>query len=158
MARLRTCKLCRVKKSIDDFYRRPAPNGIMYWRWECKSCYQKSRAGYYADYRSENISRILPRVREYGRNRRWELRDIVHDAYGRMCVCCGETTDEFLTIDHINGDGKEQRGKMNTVQHLSWIIKQGFPYDLQLLCFNCNCAKGFFGECPHKRVFQKETV
>lgn len=32
-----------------------------------------------------------------------------------------------------------------------WLKNNGFPKkDFQLLCFNCNCAKGFFGMCPHK--------
>ena len=42
-----------------------------------------------------------------------------------------------------------------------WLKKHGFPKEgFQLLCYNCNCAKGFFGKCPHKKqdLVQKQNV
>ena len=70
--------------------------------------------------------------------------------YGGCCACCGESQIEFLTIDHINGRQDEKRrmtGKALWL-HLKW---NGFPKDnIQLLCYNCNCAKGVYGVCPHK--------
>jgi len=77
------------------------------------------------------------------------------EAYGSKCVCCGETLLEFLTIDHINNDGAADR-KEN--KHGSggklyrWLIQNNFPKEgYQLLCYNCNCSKGFFGYCPHNK-------
>jgi len=75
--------------------------------------------------------------------------------YGGKCACCGEDTIEFLTIDHINNNGAKER--KNTKQGTGgklyrWLIKNNFPKDnYQLLCYNCNCAKGFFGYCPHNK-------
>lgn len=66
------------------------------------------------------------------------------EAYGGRCVCCGEDWPMFLTIDHIDGDGWLEKGKG---WHLYKRLKsQGWPKDkYQLLCFNCNSAKG---QCP----------
>lgn len=72
------------------------------------------------------------------------------EAYGGVCACCGENTLEFLTIDHIN-NGVEDR-KKNGGKLYRWLIKNNFPKgNYQILCYNCNCAKGFFGYCPHNK-------
>ncbi len=31
-----------------------------------------------------------------------------------------------------------------------WIINNGYPDYLQILCLNCNKAKGSYGKCPHE--------
>jgi len=36
--------------------------------------------------------------------------------------------------------------------------REGFPDDLQLLCFNCNCGKAIHGECPHERERQLQEA
>ena len=60
------------------------------------------------------------------------------------CACCGEAHIEFLTIDHIHGDGKIDR-KTNGVgqKYYNWLLKNGIPEDIQILCLNCNWAKRF---------------
>jgi len=77
------------------------------------------------------------------------------DAYGGKCVCCNENTVEFLTIDHINNDDIEDRKKNENKtggKLYRWLIKNNFPKgDYQILCFNCNYAKSFFGYCPHNK-------
>jgi hypothetical protein len=81
----------------------------------------------------------------------------VFNAYGNKCACCGETKKEFLTIDHVNGGGHAHRQKVGTQIWLH-VVKEGFPKTYQLLCFNCNCAKGIFGSCPHNREDSNEKV
>jgi hypothetical protein len=68
-------------------------------------------------------------------------------AYGSRCACCGENEIWFLALDHIGGRDKTiNRGK----QELSRLRRLGWPKDnYQLLCHNCNLAKGFYGVCPH---------
>ena len=62
-----------------------------------------------------------------------------------------ETIKEFLTLEHLQGRevGKKRRtGKDAWLQ----VKRQGFPEGkYTVLCFNCNCAKGAFGECPHNK-------
>ncbi len=84
---------------------------------------------------------------------RIKLREQVLEAYGGVCKCCGESTPEFLAIDHIFNDGKEQRKTISSgFATYIWLKKQGFPQDrFQLLCHNCNWGKRLYGVCPHQR-------
>jgi hypothetical protein len=85
-----------------------------------------------------------------GRARWYQQRLLVLEHYGRKCACCGETTYEFLEIDHIDNNGAQHRNL--TGRHIiEDIIKKNFPTDLQILCANCNRGKGKFGVCPHKQ-------
>jgi hypothetical protein len=73
-------------------------------------------------------------------------------AYGNKCACCGEVTTEFLGIDHIDGGGVQHRKELalqGTHLYL-WLKKEGYPEGFQVLCHNCNLAKGFYGVCPHQ--------
>lgn len=76
--------------------------------------------------------------------------------YGGKCVCCGETELNFLTLDHINNDGALQRKERSAGSATyKWVMKER-PADLQVLCYNCNCAKGHYGICPHEIARGKE--
>jgi len=89
------------------------------------------------------------------------LKAKVFSAYGNKCTCCGETEEQFLTIDHIHGDGKQHRAEVGIRGVYKSIRDQGFPKDrYQLLCCNCNWAKGIFGICPHesKRLQKKISI
>lgn len=72
-------------------------------------------------------------------------------AYGGKCVCCGESDWHFLTLDHINNDGAEHRKKIGQSRLYIWAEQNNYPSTLQVLCFNCNMAKGLYGICPHKK-------
>lgn len=80
---------------------------------------------------------------------------IVFDHYGNECACCGESTPQFLVIDHVNGGGSKHRLKLpgnglGAYIHI-WLIKNNFPPGFQLLCWNCNEGKSRnHGICPHK--------
>jgi hypothetical protein len=81
-----------------------------------------------------------------------EKRSEVMAHYGNRCACCGESTPEFLSIDHINGGGRKHRKEIGSGNMYRWIIDNGFPDSFQILCHNCNQAKGYYGECPHKKL------
>ena len=69
------------------------------------------------------------------------------------CACCKEKGVKFLSIDHINNDGNIQRKKQGHGggdHTYRWIVKNNFPKGFQVLCYNCNQAKGIYGKCPHK--------
>ena len=73
------------------------------------------------------------------------------------CRCCGiNEYMEFLTVDHIYGrdnlpeDEKDLHGKgLNW-----WLKKNNYPDGFQILCFNCNMAKGDKGHCPHLDIMK----
>lgn len=115
---------------------------------------------------SRTYSREWNRNNKEKRNaitRRWyakiKLQVITH--YGGCCACCGETAQEFLTIDHINGGGSKHRRELGNKARGSrfyrWLVKNHFPDGFRILCWNCNCALGHFGYCPHTQEKNVES-
>lgn len=111
----------------------------------CKACSRKRRAVYMRNWsrRPENVARVA--------ELRKELRQKVIDAYGGCCACCGETRFEFLAIDHVNGGGRKEREVLSSWQLVNKVYKLDCPPEYQILCHNCNSAKGWWGFCPHER-------
>jgi hypothetical protein len=67
-------------------------------------------------------------------------------AYGGQCNDCGVSELKYLTIDHSNNDGAEQRRSLSCGKgsiFYRWLIANNFPKNLglQVLCYNCNCSK-----------------
>jgi hypothetical protein len=106
-----------------------------------------------------------------GKRERARLKLGMLNEFGGKCMCCGEAHPYFLSLDHVKNDGAKQR----QTREIRWAVKHGveiekpegprynnqqiyrlarrmgWPKDeFQLLCMNCNFAKGHFGECPHK--------
>lgn len=104
-------------------------------------------------YIKENNPEEYKKNREKDRIRKLKIRKIVFEYYGNKCQCCGIDTYEFLCIDHINNDGCIQRQKKGRKDVYNYAIKNNFPNDLQILCHNCNLAKGIYGKCPHKKEY-----
>ena len=73
----------------------------------------------------------------------------------KRCNCCNQKFENmiFLTIDHVNNDGIHERKTKtgNGLPLLRKIIKNNFPKDYQILCWNCNLGKHLNGGiCPHQ--------
>lgn len=71
---------------------------------------------------------------------------------GGACACCREDDLRFLTIDHINRDGKEHRRQVKKVNYGVYkdIRRLGYPRDrFRVLCWNCHMAMSLNGSCPH---------
>jgi 5-methylcytosine-specific restriction endonuclease McrA len=75
-----------------------------------------------------------------GEKRRKREREIIIEYYGKRCRYCGSTNN--LHIDHVNGDGKAERLKLKKNKWYRHIIESGFPDWYQVLCKDCNQAKG----------------
>lgn len=107
------------------------------------------RKVYLEGHRKENIA--------WGKTYREKTREMVLAAYGGCCTCCGETENHFLSIDHINGGGNKHKKEINRSNIYRWLVENNYPKDnFQILCFNCNMAKGFWGICPHQLKNEKE--
>lgn len=90
---------------------------------------------------------------------RRRLRVEALNGYGAICKCCNEVQLEFLTIDHVGNNGATERAKGIKSQALyAKVIKEDFPPYYQVLCFNCNCAKGIYGVCPHEKEKTEEGL
>lgn len=106
------------------------------------------RKEYYRKYRKIH----LEERRSYDRNRQKELRKIALIKYSEdppFCACCGEKENKFLSIDHINGGGNKERNEKSRWV-FQYLKKMDYPKGYQVLCFNCNLSKGFYGNCPHR--------
>lgn len=151
----KTCAQCGETKPVSDFYiyKYDHRNDVVYKR--CKLCISKHKGAKWKrlDPDSEEAAqRKLDKVE--GRKERYRyLRSKVFDAYGNSCACCGESTLEFLTIDHVNNDGAAHRKAVSgsTEAVMRDIINSNYPKDYQILCWNCNCSKQFSGGCPHAK-------
>lgn len=77
-----------------------------------------------------------------------EFRRIVIQHYGSKCVCCDESTDIFLAIDHID-QHQRHRTKRRSATYYKWFIDNNFPVGFRILCHCCNY--GIYrssGKCP----------
>lgn len=101
--------------------------------------------------------RVANPDKERVRNSAWyasrRVACLKHYSNGALaCSCCGEGIYEFLTIDHI--DGKKSMGHtpgFGGMVLYSWLFNNNFPPGFDVLCMNCNLAKGLHGQCPHKK-------
>ena len=87
------------------------------------------------------------------------------------CNCCGENSHvDFLALDHILGRKEMESipelmelgysSDFHPAQLTDWIIKNNFPEGFQILCVNCNFAKGMKknnNQCPHEIMRKEET-
>ena len=125
------CRVCKQDKLESDFgprYYNGANGRITYTKKMCKQC-----------------------DTQYCISRNRKLKQDLIDAYGGCCACCGTKEFEFLTLDHINGDGAQHRRKHLTSYSIyTEIRKLGYPKDAyRILCMNCNFSIGMYGYCPH---------
>jgi len=126
--------------------------------WQRRQYYTRRAAGICVECGlvppASNLTRCFPcheSMTAASRATRTKLLQEIRSHYGEVCVCCGESHHAFLTLDHINGGGNNDR-----ILHGSGIAfygklrRQGFPPGFQTLCWNCNMAKWRAGACPHK--------
>lgn len=114
---------------------------------EDKQKRKEEASKYYKEWRAKNSEYVKQKKREYYKN--LKLAGIKH--YGGKCSCCGEDTIEFLTLEHLEGRKKTAKKKKTGVKAWEEAKSLGWPDTLTVLCFNCNCAKGAFGICPHQK-------
>ena len=111
----------------------------------------------YHKFRRDNDPEFRERTRKNGAKTSKKRRDAARIrallAYGGQCACCGLADLRFLTFDHINNDGAEHRKKVSSAWLAFWLAKENWPTVVQILCYNCNCAKQYIGggvNCPHQ--------
>lgn len=119
----------------------PRPNRV-----RCEKCAEARRQ----EYQRTKDTVVLARAKEHWRRNK----GLVLQHYGGACACkgCGISDVRCLVLDHINGKGTQHRislgnrGRGSTFY--SWLIKNNYPEGLQVLCANCNMAKGAGPMCP----------
>lgn len=149
---MKVCRKCKLEKDDSEYYVQKRKN---YRNATCKSCVkEKSKR-----YRKDNAGPAhLKKMREMNRKYRQGLRDDALNAYGgKVCACCGEMEERFLTLDHIENNGATERlkiaGRRNAAgtHTYKWLRARSFPPGYQVLCMNCNFGKRMNGGvCPHR--------
>lgn len=115
---------------------------------------------------------------QYMRNYRVSLKLAALQTYspnGVPCCACSKCPEhvkphiEFLELDHIDGTGHEHRKRLGakpgmriranrtvggcSLANYKWLKDNNYPPGFQVLCKNCNGAKGtktIAWRCPHE--------
>ena len=159
----KTCGKCGRWKSPDGFCKdKSRKSGLTPY---CRLCIA-------ADYASNSEDKCARVMRYYQANREDILRRaserhardraVVFGYYGGTCLCCG--TVHNLTIDHLDGDGREHRkdlGVRTSWEFYRWLIRNDFPERPRLcvLCHSCNSSKGNSPGCKkHGKTLVPELL
>lgn len=161
---MKTCNVCNTNKPRCEFSSHRQTKDRLYPT--CKLCVQaRNRHHYRAN--SHHIKQHVAEQKTKNRSKanwlnkmeRHRLKVEVIQGYGGKCACCGLTQFEFLTLDHVNGDGAQHRRQLAEQRGVVQIRhdtiyrearKSGFPDNFRILCMNCNFSFGMFGYCPHQ--------
>lgn len=62
-----------------------------------------------------------------------------------MCAICMFDDIRALSLDHVDNTGAEHRRKIGRSSNrlYVWIIKNNYPSNFQVLCFNCQMIKRY---------------
>lgn len=140
---MKTCTRCKKEKQKIDFYKNAAGrNGLNPTCKMCDNSYVKNWSAKNSERRNATNKKSNQKTRK-----------LVLLAYGSKCTCCGEKESDFLDIDHINGDGVQHTKQLakEGIGFTTWLKKNNFPKDFQVLCRNCNWSKYINkGKCIHQ--------
>lgn len=169
---MKICTKCKKTKPEGSFYKSSAKsNGAKsrYWCIECTAQWQKinlqkikESPEKYEKYRKlrtinskkwrlDDPDRSRLSVKLYQQKRKMKALEY-YSGGTPECNCCGEKEQKFLSIDHIDNDGNRHRkSDPSAIAIYAWLKKHNYPNGFQVLCFNCNLSKAFFGKCPHNK-------
>lgn len=146
---------CGHPRTLENSYSSARVN---HW-FRCKTCVgQKAKARIQSIKHTEKYKRYN---NDSAKRLNAQARAEMISAYGGSCQCCGELEPRFLTLEHKNGGGNQERklygGGKNTGSASQRIIRrlrrEGWPKEnYTVLCANCNMASKW-GTCPHQRIF-----
>lgn len=132
----RPCRFCGCELTDENW----SPHNQQNRRYICRKC---------LNFQQRNVPSRRPEYR-YHRERKYRnrIRKEIIEMLGGKCVHCGMTDERCLQVDHINGNGHEERkiAKKKGFSSNLWIyqqLKKGHKDNYQLLCANCNYIKKF---------------
>lgn len=161
---LRVCPTCKIAKSeTAEFFRRCRSRSCGF-SGICKTCQDSKTEDYDRLHPEKKKIRSAKYKRRLRKNDPQRYREIVKrcerkiktemvEAYGGKCSCCGETEFDFLTLEHLNRDGKAHRDEVGQGIAI-WrdLKRRGWPKEgYTIYCWNCNMATSRGAICPHKR-------
>ena len=80
---------------------------------------------------------------ERGRKYVKKVKDEIFSLLGNKCARCGFDDPRALQIDHINGNGTQERQNFSQYKYYKHVLERILlgSKDYQLLCANCNWIK-----------------
>lgn len=155
---IKICPICKIEKSKNDFYKnRGRRDGLGY---RCKSCenqylakYKNRKPIYSKNYYKKNRDKVLTMSRKNTQDIRELAFEIVANGKKIKCrkhgtwKCCKNSNDrDFLSLDHINGNGFEHRistGDGSSRRLYYWVINnpEQAKKELQIICMNAQAKK-----------------
>jgi hypothetical protein len=154
----KTCSKCMVCMPTRLFSaKNGAKFGVAAWCKKCMYAYQKKNRtkdtetleryrGYARNYWKNPERKKIANAKQLDRHHKLRLEVLL--AYGGQCQCCQEKRHKFLAIDHVDPKTKQGKRECGTALYRKCKL-QNYPEQFQILCHNCNMAKGLYGECPH---------
>lgn len=139
-------------------HREEMKNAAKKYRETHKKQYAEWGAAYRKSHKKQTMERLNEwkrehpdKIKEYGSRANRKMKERVLAHYGNVCVGCGESDFDVLTIDHINGGGTKHIRSLN-VSFYAWLIKNNFPPGYRTLCWNCNAGRAKKGiPLPNER-------
>lgn len=127
--------------------RKNFPKGFQILCWNCNMIKQ-------FQIREPKLSQKPQRIKEREWKRQFKNQVFAHYSNGKpTCACCGFVKLEGLSIDHLISIKESNHDRTLRSHRLyQWLKRNKFPKDYQVLCINCNSAKGTYGRCPHLHV------
>src|SRR3990167_3736738 len=112
-----------------------------------KRYYQKNREKILAQnklYSKNNHKYLLAYKRQYWKENLLFQKQDTFNAMGNRCIICNFSDKRALQIDHVNGNGKQDKNaRSNRIQYLRQVKESYLAGEnkYQLLCANCNWIK-----------------
>ena len=94
--------------------------------------------------------------RQQGLNYRQATRERLFFMYGKTCAICGFDDVRALTLDHIHGDGNEERRKVGEKGVYRLALQDHAPDLYRILCMNCQFIE--YKEMPSERRSPGESL
>jgi hypothetical protein len=162
---MKQCKKCKQFKPENQFEKtKKTKSGIGANCQDCHKEYMREKARKYYEENPEKFKKRNKswwkdnpiKTKEIHEKSRIKLkREVFEILGGSKCSCCGEKEFDFLSIDHKNNNGSKERKEKRLkggANFYVYVKNQKNPTEYyQVLCFNCNLAKGFYGKCPHNK-------
>lgn len=160
------CTWCKEHKPLTEF--REDKRMFSGLRSHCIECDRLKGREHRREFYQNNKDKVKKQNLEWKKNNKEKTKEQAVRARAKLrldvlnhysnglikCSCCGEAEIKFLCIDHIENNGSEERKKLKSGKtgygFYSRLRRNNFPTGYQVLCHNCNMAKGFYGECPHR--------
>ena len=136
-----TCTKCLQVLSISEQAK---------WRpTRCRPCIYKAQKEWRYNNPEQMAKAVARTKRQHLRIRQEAL--AIYSGDPPRCACCGETELTFLALDHIEGGGTAEFLRLGVAgsSFYAFLRNNGWPPGIQVLCHNCNQAKGSHGKCPH---------